>query len=641
MLNMEQKQFQAESKRLLDMMIHSIYTHKEIFLRELISNASDAIDKLYFKSLTDDSVNMAKSDFKIQLCIDEEARTLTIIDNGIGMTKEELEKNLGIIANSGSLKFKSENQLSEDSQIIGQFGVGFYSAFMVASRVTVKSRAFGADQAYVWQSEGTEGYTIDTCDKETVGTEIILEILPDVKDENGNEESYGDFLNPYRIQSLVKRYSDYIRFPIVMDMKKSRRKADAAEDDHSAEAYEDYIESVTLNSMIPIWRKNKNELKDEDYDNFYKDKFNDYAQPLAHAHVHNEGMPMYDALLYIPSRAPYDFYSKDYKKGLQLYANGVLIMDCCEDLLPDYFSFVKGLVDSEDVSLNISREMLQHDAQLRSIAKSIERTVKNELTRMMKNDRTKYEEFYKAFGLQLKYGVYSDYGMHKEVLQDLLLFVSSGEGHPLTSLAEYIDRMPEGQEYIYYAAGESLGRVESLPQTELVKDKGFEILYFTDNVDEFAIRMLMEYKGKKFKSIADSDLNLESEEEKKELEEKAESSKTMLETIKTALEGKVSAVKLSGRLKSHPVCLSSEGEITMEMAKTLNAMPGADQKIQAQLVLEINPEHPVYEKLMALSGTDDEKLGKYGQLLYHQAQLIEGMPIENPVAFSRLICELM
>lgn len=638
---MEQKQFKAESKRLLDMMIHSIYTHKEIFLRELISNASDAIDKLYFKSLTDDSVGMSKSDFKIRIAINEDARTLTISDNGIGMTKEELENNLGIIANSGSLKFKSENQLSEDSQIIGQFGVGFYSAFMVAGKVTVKSRAFGADTAYIWESEGTDGYTIDTCDKDTVGTEITLEILPDTKDEEGNEESFSDYLNQYRIQSLVKRYSDYIRFPIVMDMKKSRRKADAKEDDHSAEAYEDYIEETTLNSMIPIWRKNKSELTDEDYNNFYKDKFNDYSEPISHSHVHNEGMPMYDALLYIPSRAPFDFYSKEYKKGLQLYANGVLIMDCCEDLLPDYFSFVKGLVDSEDVSLNISREMLQHDAQLKIIAKSIERTVKNELTRMMKNDREKYEEFYKAFGLQLKYGVYSDYGMHKDVLQDLLLFTSSNEGNPLTSLSEYIDRMPEGQEFIYYAAGETLARAESLPQTEAVKAKGYELLYFTDNVDEFAIRMLMEYKGKKFKSVADSDLNLESEEEKKALEEKSESSKAMLESVKKALEGKVNDVKLSSRLKTHAVCLSSEGEITMEMAKTLNSMPGNDQKINAQIVLEINPEHAVYEKLMALSGKDEEKLKKYSELLHYQALLIEGMPIENPSEFAGLICDLM
>lgn len=638
---MEQKQFKAESKRLLDMMIHSIYTHKEIFLRELISNASDAIDKLYFKSLTDDSVGMSKSDFKIRIHIDKDARTLTISDNGIGMTKEELENNLGIIANSGSLKFKSENNLTEDSQIIGQFGVGFYSAFMVAGKVTVKSRAFGADTAYVWESEGTDGYTIDTCHKETVGTEITLEILPDSKDEAGNEESYEDYLNQYKIQSLVKRYSDYIRFPIVMDMTKSRRKADAAEDDHSSAAYEDYTEDVTLNSMIPIWRKNKSELSDEDYNNFYKDKFNDFSEPIAHAHVHNEGMPMYDALLYVPSRAPFDFYSKEYKKGLQLYANGVLIMDCCEELLPDYFCFVKGLVDSEDVSLNISREMLQHDAQLRSIARSIEKTVKNELTRMMKNDRDKYEEFYKAFGLQLKYGVYSDYGMHKDVLQDLLMFVSSNEGNPLVSLAEYVGRMPEGQEYIYYAAGETLARAEALPQTEAVKAKGYEVLYFTDNVDEFAVRMLMQYKDKKFKSVADSDLSLESDDEKKNLEEKAENSKDMLESMKKALEGKVSNVKLSGRLGSHPVCLSSEGEITMEMAKTLNAMPGADQKIQAQIVLEVNPEHEIYGKLMALAGQDEEKLARYAQLLHYQAMLTQGMPIEDPAEFAGLICGLM
>lgn len=629
-LDMEQKQFKAESKRLLDLMIHSIYTHKEIFLRELISNASDAIDKLYFRSLTDDSVNMKKSDFAIEIIPDKENRTLTIKDNGIGMTKEELEEHLGTIANSGSLQFKSENQMEDDHQIIGQFGVGFYSAFMVAGRVTVKSKAFGAEKAYVWQSEGTDGYTIDECDKDTVGTEITLELLPDEEDKEEGAEKYSDYLDQYRIQSLVKRYSDYIRFPIRMEMTKSRKKEDSDE-------YEEYTELVTLNSMTPLWKKNKNELTDDDYNNFYKDKFNDYSNPLHHALVHNEGTVTYDALLYIPERAPFNYYSKEYEKGLQLYANGVLIMERCEDLLPDYFSFVKGLVDSEDVSLNISREMLQHDAQMRLIAKSVERTIKNELSRMMKNEREQYEKFYQAFGLQLKYGVYSDYGMHKDMLQDLLLFTSSKD-QKLTSLAEYVDRMPEDQTCIYYACGESIARIEALPQTELVKDKGYEILYFTDSVDEFVIRMLMKYKDKEFKSVSANDLNLESEEEKKELEQKETESKDMLETMQKALDGKVAKVKLSGRLKSHPVCLSNEGDLSMEMAKTLNAMPGVDQPVQAQTVLELNPEHPIYQKLKTL---DDETLGKYSQLLYNQALLIEGMPIADPVAFSNLICELM
>lgn len=634
---MEQKQFQAESKRLLDMMIHSIYTHKEIFLRELISNASDAIDKLYFRSLTDDSVGMNKSDFGIAIRLDKDARTLTITDNGIGMTKAEMEEHLGTIANSGSLQFKKENQLAEDNQIIGQFGVGFYSAFMVAKRVTVKSLAFGESQGYQWQSEGADGYTMDTCDKTTVGTEITLELLDDVEgDSEGNgAENYSEFLDQYRIQHLVKRYSDYIRFPITMDMTKSRKKEDS--DD-----YEEYVENVTLNSMIPLWRKNKTEITEEEYAGFYKDKCNDYTEPLCHMHVRNEGTITYDALLYVPSHAPFNYYSKDYEKGLQLYTNGVLIMDRCEDLLPDYFSFVKGLVDSEDLSLNISREMLQHDAQLRLIAKSIERTIKNELKRMMKNDREKYEKFYQAFGLQLKYGIYQDYGMHKDLLQDLLLFPSSHEEGKLTSLQEYIDRMPEGQEAIYYATGESIARIALLPQTEQVLDKGYEILYFTENVDEFAIRMMQNYKDKPFKSVLDSGLDLESEEEKKALEEKQTASQDMLDAVKKALAGKVGDVKLSGRLKSHPVCLSSEGELSMEMAKTLNAMPGTEgQKLQANTVLELNPEHAIYDTLMNLQASDSEKLNDYALLLYDQALLIAGMPVEDPVAFSNRICALM
>ena len=469
-----------------------------------------------------------------------------------------------------------------------------------------------------------------------MGTEITLELLPDVAgDEDGNgAENYSEYLDQYRIQSLIKRYSDYIRFPIRMEMTKSRKKEDSDE-------YEDYTETVTLNSMVPLWHKNKSEITEEEYNTFYRDKCGDYTNPLCHIHVHNEGSITYDALLYIPEHAPFNYYNKDYEKGLQLYANGVLIMDRCEDLLPDYFSFVKGLVDSEDLSLNISREMLQHDTQLRLIARSIEHTIKNELKRMMKNDREKYEKFYQAFGLQLKYGVYSDYGMHKELLQDLLLFPSSKEGK-LTSLQEYIDRMPEGQDAIYYATGESISRIELLPQTEQVKDKGYEILYFTENVDEFAIRMMQNYQDKPFKSVLDSSLDLESEEEKKALEEKQESSKTMLETMQKALEGKVGSVKLSGRLKSHPVCLSSEGELSMEMAKTLNAMPGANgEKLHANTVLEINPEHAIYQTLMQLQESDPEKLGEYAKLLYDQALLIAGMPIEDPVAFSNRICSLM
>ncbi|MCD7958808.1 MAG: molecular chaperone HtpG [Ruminococcus sp.] len=633
---MEQKQFQAESKRLLDMMIHSIYTHKEIFLRELISNASDAIDKLYFQSLTDDSMGMTKSDFGISITIDKNARTLTIADNGIGMTREELEKHLGTIAESGSLQFKKDNSLSDDNQIIGQFGVGFYSAFMVAKKVTVKSLAFGETQGYVWESEGVDGYTIDTCDKNSVGTEIILELLDDVEpsEDGDGGENYSEYLDQYRIQSLVKCYSDYIRFPIRMDMTKSRKKEDSDE-------YEDYIENVMLNSMVPLWHKNKNEISEEEYNSFYKDKCDDYSDPLCHMHVRNEGMITYDALLYIPSHAPYNYYSKDYEKGLQLYTDGVLIMDRCEDLLPDYFSFIKGLVDSEDLSLNISREMLQHDAQLRQIARSIEKTIKNELKRMMKNDREKYEKFYQSFGLQLKYGVYQDYGMHKDVLQDLLLF-SSSKDRKMTSLQEYIDRMPKGQESIYYAVGENIQRIELLPQIEQVKDKGYEILYFTDNVDEFAVKMLQDYQGKKFQSVLDSKLDLETEEEKKALEKKQEKSHDMLETMQKALEGKVGSVKLSGRLKSHPVCLSSEGDLSMDMAKTLNEMPGNEgEKAKAQMVLELNPEHEIYTKLMQLQENDSETLTEYAKLLYDQALLIAGMPIADPVAFSNQICKLM
>lgn len=634
---METKQFKAESKRLLDMMIHSIYTHKEIFLRELISNASDAIDKLYFKSLTDDKVGLNKDDFAIWITADKDSRTLKISDNGIGMTEEELENNLGTIANSGSFKFKNENKLEEDNQIIGQFGVGFYSAFMVAKKVTVITKAYGSDKAYQWESEGVDGYTITEAEKANAGTEIILEMLDDTEDEN-----YTEFLDQYRIKGLVKKYSDYIRFPVKMEVSHSRPKEQSEEDKEAKKPleYEDYVEVETLNSMVPLWKKNKSELKEEDYKHFYTEKFYDYTEPLKYAHVKNEGVPSYNALLYIPGRAPFDYYTKEYEKGLQLYSNGVLIMDKCADLLPDYFSFVKGLVDSEDLSLNISREMLQHDRQLKVIAKSIEKTISSELKKMLKNDREKYEEFWKAFGLQMKYGVYSDYGMNKEKLQDLLLFTSSNE-KKLVTLDEYVTGMREDQKYIYYAAGDSIERLEQLPQTELVKDNGYEILYLTDKVDEFVMRTLHSYKEKEFRNVSSDDLGIENTEKQEEIKAKEEESTDMLKTLGEALEGKVSKVVLSQRLKTHPVCISTEGDITLEMEKVLNSMP-SDQKVKAQRVLEINPEHEIYGKLKALSDSgDSEKLGKYAKLLYTQALLIEGMDIENPVEFSNLICELM
>ena len=631
---MEQKQFKAESKRLLDMMIHSIYTHKEIFLRELISNASDAIDKLYFKSLTDDKVGLSKDDFAIWISADKDSRILKITDNGIGMTAEELENNLGTIANSGSLKFKTENKLDEDNQIIGQFGVGFYSAFMVAKKVTVITKAYGSDVAYRWESEGVDGYTISEDDKASVGTEIILELLDDTDDEK-----YGEFLDTYRLKGLITKYSDYIRFPIKMEVTHSRPVEQSEEDKEAGKSpeYEDYIEIETLNSMVPLWKKSKSELKEEDYKHFYTEKFYDYNEPLKYSHVVNEGVPSYNALLYIPSKAPYDFYSKEFEKGLQLYSNGVLIMDKCADLLPDYFCFVKGLVDSEDLSLNISREMLQHDRQLKVIAKSIEKTVSSELKKMLKNDRENYEKFWNEFGVQLKFGVYSGYGMNKDKLQDLLLFTSS-QGK-LVTLDEYVTAMPEEQKFIYYATGESVARIEQLPQTELVKDKGFEILYLTDNVDEFALKMLMNYKEKEFKNVSSDDLGIENTEKQEEVKAKEEENADMLKSMADFLGESVSKVVLSKRLKSHPVCISSEGEITLEMEKVLNSMPG-DQKVKAQRVLEINPDHEIFGKLTAVS-SDSEKLEKYAKLLYTQALLIEGMPVENPVEFSNLICELM
>lgn len=630
---MATKQFKAESKRLLDLMINSIYTHREIFLRELISNASDALDKLYFRSLTDDSVAASREDLRIELGVDKEKRTLTVTDNGLGMTKDELENNLGTIAKSGSLNFKKENELKEDVDIIGQFGVGFYSAFMVSERVTVISRAFGEKEAWKWESEGAEGYTIEPCDKPSWGTQIILTIK-----QNTEEDNYDEFLEQYRIQSIVKKYSDYIRYPITMEMEKERLKEGTGVDGKDPE-YEKYTEVETLNSMVPIWRKSKDEVSDEDYNNFYKEKYYDFTDPLKVIHSKTEGAATYNALLFIPSKTPYNFYSKEYEKGLQLYANGVLIMDKCADLLPDYFSFVKGLVDSEDLSLNISREMLQHDRQLKIIAKSIEKKIKNELTKMLKNERETYEGFFKTFGLQLKFGVYNNYGANKDQLKDLLLFTSSFEDKYAT-LAEYVSRMKEEQKYIYYASGPSVSRIKHLPQAELVKDKGYEILYFTDDVDEFAIQMLMEYDGKQFKSISSGDLGLETEEEKQELDKQAEENKGLFDLMKETLGDKVKGVRLSKRLKTHPVCLTSEGALSIEMEKVLNAMPN-DQKVEANKVLEINAAHPIFEKLTKLYDSDQDKLKEYCDMLYTQAMLIEGMPIEDPVAFSNQVCRLM
>ena len=612
------------------MMINSIYTHKEIFLREIISNASDAIDKLYFKSLTDTSVGMKKSDFAINIAIDKENRTLTVSDNGIGMTEEDLENNLGTIANSGSFAFKKDNDLGDDVDIIGQFGVGFYSTFMVAKEVTVVTKAFGSDQAYKWTSDGVEGYTIEECDKpDGVGTTITMKLKDDTDDEK-----YSTYLDQYQIQSLVKKYSDYIRFPIRMEVEHTHYNEEGKEPEvHKA------IE--TLNSMTPIWKKNKSELKDEDYNNFYMEKFGDYEPPVAHIHSKNEGVATYDALLYIPARAPFDYYSKDYEKGLQLYSSGVMIMEKCADLLPDWFSFVKGVVDSEDLSLNISRELLQQDRQLKIIAKNLEKSIKNELAKLLKNDREKYEKFYSVFGLQFKFGIYQSYGAANETLKDLLMFPSSFDGKNVT-LKEYVSRMKEDQKEIYYACGETKERIEMLPQLEKIKDKGYEVLYFTQDVDEFAIKVMINYDGKPFKSISDADLDLDTEEEKEEAKKLDEENKDMFAFMQEAIADKVKTVRLSKKLKTHPVCLSSDGSITIEMEKVLNAMPQNDgNKVKAEKALEINPNHPIFEKLKDLYANDKDKLKDYAKLLYDQALLIEGMSIDNPVEFANLVCELM
>ena len=625
---METKQFKAESKRLLDLMINSIYTHREIFLRELISNASDAIDKIYYKSLSDDTINFNKENFFIKISIDKENRTIKLSDTGIGMTKEELDDNLGVIAKSGSLQFKKENEVKDGHDIIGQFGVGFYSSFLIADKVTVITKAFGSNEAYKWESTGVEGYTIEPSIKDTVGTDIILHVKANTEDEN-----FDEYLNEYKIQSLIKKYSDFIRYPIIMDLTESRLK------EGTESEYEDYIEEKVVNSMVPIWRKNKNELTQEDYNNFYNEKHYGFDTPLKHIHLSVDGTVSYNAILYIPENMPYDFYTKDYEKGLELYSNGVMIMNKCSDLLPDYFGFVKGIVDSEDLSLNISREILQHDRQLRFIAKNIKNKIKSELEKMLRNERENYEKFYKAFGRTLKFGVYDNFGAEKEVLQDLLMFYSSKEKKMVT-LDEYVTRMAEDQKYIYYAVGESIDRIEKMPQTELLLDKGYEILYFTDDIDEFAIKMLMKYKEKEFKSVSSSDLGIENNDEENKVEESNEENKSLFDAMKEILNDKISSVKVSKKLKNHPVCLSNEGDLSIEMEKLLNSMPN-NQGVKAQKVLEINTNHEVFNALKDAYENDKDKFNLYTNLLYNQALLIEGLSISDPVEFTNNICKLM
>ena len=623
------QKFKAESKRLLDLMINSIYTHKEIFLRELISNASDAIDKLYYRSLTDGATGMNTSDFRIEIHPDKTNRTLTISDNGCGMTREELVQNLGTIADSGTFRFKEEHAMDQkETEIIGQFGVGFYSAFMVAKRVTVVSRAYGAEEAYQWKSEGAEGFSVSAAKRDTHGTDIILELKDDTEDEH-----YSEYLEQYRLTQLIKKYSSYIRYPIQMELEKSRKKEDSDE-------YETYTEVETINSMVPLWKRQKSELTESDYNNFYTDRFSDYEAPLRTIHTSAEGAVSYNALLFIPSHAPYDYYSKAYEKGLQLYANGVLIMDKCADLLPDYFSFVRGLVDSPDLSLNMSREMLQHDRQLKVIASNIEKKIKSELLAMLKNDREKYETFFRAFGLQLKYGTYMDYGMHSEMLRDLLLFHSMKQDKLIT-LQEYVDAMPEGQTAIYYAAGETIQRIKAMPQLDRLEEKGYDVLFLTDDVDEFALTILHTFAEKEFKSITSGELSLETEEEKKASEEQTEASKPLLDTLREALSGKVKDVRLSSRLKNHAVCLSSDGPLSIGMEKVLNAMP-VENKVKADRVLELNADHPLFAKLEALQASGDtDTLKTYADVLFTQAQLIEGILPEDPAEYSEKVLQLL
>lgn len=628
-------EFKSESKRMLDLMINSIYTHKEIFLREIISNASDALDKLYYKSLSDDNIEFDREKFYIRITPDKDSRTLTITDGGIGMNRDELEENLGTIAKSGSLAFKSENEKCDDVDIIGQFGVGFYSAFMVGKSVTVKSRKFGSDEAFKWYSEGADGYEIEPCDKDTTGTEIIIALK-----DNTDDENYDTYLEEYTIRNLIKKYSDYIKYPIKMMVTKQKLK-DATEEEKKKEdykpEYESYSEDDVLNSMVPLWRKNKSELSDDDYNNFYKEKFFDYENPLKTIHTSADGMLSYTALLFIPSHAPFDYFTKDYKKGLSLYTNGVMIMDKCEDLLPDYFGFVKGLVDSADLSLNISREILQHDRQLKTIATHLKKKIKSELLNMQKNDRETYDKFYDAFKRPLKFGVYDNYGAEKDFLSDLLMFYSSTEKKQVT-LGEYIDRMKDGQEFIYYASGETIEQIDKQPRVESVKDMGYEILYLTEDVDEFAVKILSKYKEKEFKSVASAELGGEDEKTKAEESVAEETSKDLFTAMKDILGDKVVSVKPTARLKNHPVCITSEGEISLEMEKILGQMPNGGAK--AQRVLEINIKHPLFEKLKAAADKPDE-LKKLTEVVYGCALLAEGMNVENAADFADSVCDLI
>lgn len=636
---MENKQFKAESKRLLDLMINSIYTNKEIFLRELISNASDAIDKLYYRSLTDKNVKVNKDDLYIRVTPNKEARTLTIEDNGCGMSKDELEENLGTIAKSGSLAFKEAAKAKENAEkdddvnIIGQFGVGFYSAFMVASKVRVESKCYGAEKAYAWESEGAEGYTIDECNKSDFGTKIILTLKADTDDEK-----YSDFLAEYKIEELIRKYSDYIRYPIKMKVE-HEHEVEQPEGEKKEPKFEKVRHDEILNSMIPIWKKNKSEVSDEDYNNFYQEKFGDYQKPLKVIRTSVEGDVSYTALLYIPSHTPYDYYTKDFKRGLQLYSNGVLIMDKCEDLLPDCYGFVRGLVDSPDLSLNISREMLQHDRQLKIIAKNLDKKIKSELLDMLHKNREDYEKFFTTFGTTLKFGVYNDFGLNKDNLKDLLMFHSSTE-NKLVTLDEYVDRMKEGQDKIYYACGETVDKIELLPQVEAVKEKGYEILYLTENIDEFVVQVLMEHKEKKFINVCANDVDLDTDEEKEALKKENEENKDMFTLMKETIGEGVQEVRFTHRLKNHPVCLTSEGALSVEMEKVINSMPN-DQKVKAQTALEINDSHPIAQKIKDLYANDKEELKKYTQVLYAQARLIEGLPVENPTQISNLICEII
>lgn len=627
---METKQFQTESKRILDLMIHSIYTHKEIFLRELISNGSDAIDKLYFKSLTDSGVGLGREDFKIWIRADKDARTLTISDNGCGMDREQLESNLGTIARSDTLTFKKEHDLGSDIDVIGQFGVGFYAAFMVSQKVTVLSKAYGSDEAWQWESEGVEGYTISPVQKDHFGTEVILLLKEDTEDEK-----YSEFLEGYRLKSLVKKYSDYIRYPIRMEVEKYRAKDPENEDAES----EKYLEEETLNSMIPLWKRKKADIKEEDYHGFYKDKFYDYTDPMLTIHTNAEGASTYNALLYIPSKPPYNYYTKEFQRGLQLYSSGVLIMENCADLLPDYFGFVRGLVDSQDLSLNISRELLQHDRQLKLIEKSLDKKIKSELLKLMTSDREKYNEFFKQFGLPIKFGIYQAYGMNSDHLKDLLVFHSLQENKPV-SIEEYVLAMKADQTHIYYASGANPEAISRLPQLELVREKGYDVLCLTEDVDEFVLKILQNWNGKEFMSVTSGDLDFADKKDKKAKEKREKDHKELLEFMRDALGGKVSSVVLSTRLKSHAVCLSSEGDVSLEMEKILRAMPGAGE-VKAKRVLELNGDHPMFQTLTALLETDKDKLSAYARILYGQALLIDGLPLEDPVAFTTDITSLL